>query len=119
VLELPAEAAIGYHLAMVVSEVGSDPGTLAGLLSSFSKGKATGALDNELITDSLEDGKTFAGPWLAPLGFAVTSHDAACGVQMRTPKADQLILPGAVLTAADTTPVTTRTGTRSAVPSGF
>ncbi len=181
-LELPAEAAIGYHPAMVVSEAGSDPGTLGGLLSSFSKGKATGALDNGLVMDSFEsapgetsnpwvqlaisiygaydanepiggfcmsgfdtavltydafeaagrnparqgivsaieeDAKTFAGPWLAPLGFAVTSHDAACGVQMRTPKADQLILPGPILTATGTTTVPPAPALRSAVPTGF
>jgi hypothetical protein len=74
-----------------------------------------------------EDGKTFAGPRLAPPGFAATSHHAVCGGQMRTPKgrsadlagADQLILPGPILTATDTTPVTTCTGTRPTVPSGF
>ncbi len=31
-----------------------------------------------------EGGKTSAWPWLDRLGFAATSHDAACGVQART-----------------------------------
>ncbi len=181
-LELLAEAAIGYHPTMVVSEVGSDPGTLAGLLSSFSKGKASGALDNGLITDSFEpapdetsnpwvqlamsihstydatepfdsffmfgfetailtydafkvagpnparqgivsaiekDGNGFAGPWLAPLGFSATDHDAALGVQMGTLNDNQLTLSGPILTATDTTPVTTYTGAQSPVPAGL
>lgn len=181
-LELLAEAGLGYHPAMVVSEVGSDPGTLAGLLSSFSKGKANGSLDSGLITDSFEpapsetanpwvqlatkihgqydakepfdsfymfgfetamltydafkaagrnptrqgivsaiekEGRGFAGPWLAPLGFSATNHDAALGVQLGTLNDNQLTLSGPVYTATDNTPVTVYAGGQPQVPAGF
>lgn len=181
-LELLAEDGLGYHPVNVVSEVGTDPGTLAGLLPSFSKGKASGSLDNGLITDSFEpsssltanpwvqlamtihqgydakepfdgfymfgfetamltydafkaagrnptrqgivsaidkDGKTFAGPWLAPLGFSADNHDAALGAQMGVLQDDKLVLSGPIFTATDSTPVTTYTGVQSPVPAGF
>src|ERR1022692_4770868 len=62
---------------MAVSEVSSDPGTLAGLLPSFSTGKATGALDNGLITDSLELAPgELSNPWVQ-LAISIHSpHDA-------------------------------------------
>jgi ABC-type branched-subunit amino acid transport system substrate-binding protein len=57
-------AKIGYHPTWVVSNVGSDPGTLAGLLSSYSKGAAGGSLAEGIITDAyaVPVGDT-ASPW--------------------------------------------------------
>ena len=42
---------LGYHPQVVTSNVGSDPITLTGLLQSFSKGAAGGALINGMISD--------------------------------------------------------------------
>jgi len=50
-LELLAAAKIGFHPTWVVSNIGSDPITLTGLLSSFSKGAAGGSLINGMVTD--------------------------------------------------------------------
>jgi branched-chain amino acid transport system substrate-binding protein len=43
---------LDYHPAMVVSNVGSDPTTLTGLLKAFSKGKAGASLIEGLHTDA-------------------------------------------------------------------
>jgi len=51
-LALLTAAKIGYHPTWVVSNVGSDPGTLAGLLQNFSKGAAGGSLAEGIVTDS-------------------------------------------------------------------
>jgi branched-chain amino acid transport system substrate-binding protein len=51
-LALLAAATLGYHPQWVVSSVGSDPPTLTGLLSSFSKGVAGGALLDGMITNA-------------------------------------------------------------------
>ncbi len=65
-----------------------------------------------------EGGNPFAGPWLAPLGSAATTTTPPAASR-HAPKADQLILPGPILSATDTTPVTICTSTWSAVPSDF
>lgn len=52
-LALIAAASIGYHPQWVVSYTGSDPPTLTGLLSSFSKGKAGAALLNGMISTQM------------------------------------------------------------------
>jgi ABC-type branched-subunit amino acid transport system substrate-binding protein len=49
---LLAAAAAGYHPQWVISGVGSDVITLAGLLSAFSKGAAGGSLLNGIVSDS-------------------------------------------------------------------
>ncbi|HVB54557.1 MAG TPA: ABC transporter substrate-binding protein [Candidatus Acidoferrales bacterium] len=51
-LALLTAATLNYHPTWVVSNVGSDPPTLAGLLSSFSKGAAGGALVAGMISDA-------------------------------------------------------------------
>jgi len=63
-LELLAAAKIGFHPTWVVSNVGSDPITLTGLLSSFSKGAAGGSLINGIVTDDYVPpvGET-SNPW--------------------------------------------------------
>jgi ABC-type branched-subunit amino acid transport system substrate-binding protein len=72
-LEVLAEAEIGYHPQMVVSEVGSDPTALNGLLASYSKGKANGSLDNGMITTGyLASTTDTANAWTA---LAKKVHD--------------------------------------------
>jgi ABC-type branched-subunit amino acid transport system substrate-binding protein len=63
-LALLSAAKIGFHPTWVVSNVGSDPGTLAGLLSSYSKGAAGASLAEGIITDAYLGpiGDT-ASPW--------------------------------------------------------
>jgi len=51
-LALLNAAKIGYHPTWIVSNVGSDPPTLTGLLSSFSSGAAGAALLEGMISDS-------------------------------------------------------------------
>jgi ABC-type branched-subunit amino acid transport system substrate-binding protein len=51
-LALLTAATLNYHPTWVVSNVGSDPKTLGGLLSSFSKGAAGGALVAGMISDA-------------------------------------------------------------------
>ena len=63
-LALLSAAKIGYHPTWVVSNVGSDPLTLAGLLQNFSKGAAGASLAEGIITDAYAApvGDT-ASPW--------------------------------------------------------
>jgi ABC-type branched-subunit amino acid transport system substrate-binding protein len=51
-LEQLAGLKLNYHPQFVVSNVGSDPITLGGLLKAFSKGKAPSALIDGIITDT-------------------------------------------------------------------
>ena len=51
-IALLTAATLNYHPTWVVSNVGSDPPTLSGLLSSFSHGAAGGALVTGMITDA-------------------------------------------------------------------
>jgi hypothetical protein len=131
---------------MGLSEVGRDPGILGFSTGKATGAPANGLITDSLeptpgerpnpwaqLAISLHSARNVSepigsfsisgfetvGPWLAPFGFAAISHDAVCGVPMRTPKADQLILPGPIHTAIHITPVTTCTGTQPAVPSGF
>ncbi len=56
---------LGYHPQVVTSNVGSDPITLTGLLQSFSKGAAGGALINGMITDGyLPPFTDTSNPWV-------------------------------------------------------
>lgn len=43
---------LNYNPQLVVSNVGSDPATLSGLLSAFSKGKATAAILDGIVSDT-------------------------------------------------------------------
>ncbi|MGH9292512.1 MAG: ABC transporter substrate-binding protein [Acidimicrobiales bacterium] len=64
-LALLAAAELNYHPLIVISSVGSDPPTVGGLLSSFSKGKAGEALLNGVISNAylpLESDAT--NPWV-------------------------------------------------------
>lgn len=57
---------LGFSPKLVVSNVGSDPLTLTGLLKSFSKGKAGSALLQGIITDSyLPSGADTSNSWIA------------------------------------------------------
>ena len=51
-LALLTAAKIGFHPTWVVSNVGSDPLTLAGLLQAYSKGQAGASLAEGIITDA-------------------------------------------------------------------
>jgi ABC-type branched-subunit amino acid transport system substrate-binding protein len=50
-LEILTDLKLNYKPQLVVSSVGSDPTTLAGLLKAFSKGKAPAALADGMVTD--------------------------------------------------------------------
>ena len=58
-----ADVKLDYHPQLVVSNVGSDPTTLTGLLKAFSKGKAGGELIDGIVTDT----------YLPPIGTRRTS----------------------------------------------
>lgn len=181
-LEELAEAQLGYHPVNVVSEVGADSGTLAALVSAYSKGHANSSLDNGLVTDGYlpspndvtnpwvqlalavhnhydarepadnlyfnafeigmltydalkaagrnptrqgvvaaieKDGQRFPGPWLGPLGFSVSNHDASVALQISTLDNNKLALSGPVYTAGDSSPVSTYTGPSFSVPLSF
>jgi ABC-type branched-subunit amino acid transport system substrate-binding protein len=56
---------LGYNPTLVVSNVGSDPVTLTGLLKSFSKGKAGASLINGIISDAyLPPTGTSSNSWI-------------------------------------------------------
>ncbi|MBK5306187.1 MAG: ABC transporter substrate-binding protein [Frankiaceae bacterium] len=62
---LLTNAKIGYKPQMVVSNVGSDPTTLTGLLGTFSKGAVGAALLNGIVTDRyLPAPSDTADPWI-------------------------------------------------------
>jgi ABC-type branched-subunit amino acid transport system substrate-binding protein len=64
-LALLAAAKIGYHPTWVVSDVGDDVVTLAGLLSQFSKGAAGASLLNGMISDAyLPPYGDTSNPWI-------------------------------------------------------
>ena len=64
-LAMLVAAEIGYQPTWVVSSVGADPPTLAGLLTSFSKGKAGGALLEGLVTEAYLPPESSDGdPWI-------------------------------------------------------
>ena len=76
-LTLLAAAEIGYSPQWVVSSVGSDPHTLSGLLSSFSKGKAGAALLNGMITNSYLPLLTDASStWVTGFKKILSTYDA-------------------------------------------
>ena len=50
-LEILTDLKLNYKPQLVVSNVGSDPTTLAGLLKAFSKGKAPATLTDGIVTD--------------------------------------------------------------------
>jgi ABC-type branched-subunit amino acid transport system substrate-binding protein len=50
-LEVLTDLKLNYKPQLVVSNVGSDPTTLAGLLKAFSKGKAPATLTDGIVTD--------------------------------------------------------------------
>jgi ABC-type branched-subunit amino acid transport system substrate-binding protein len=64
-LALLTAAKLNYHPTWVVSNVGSDPTTLAGLLQNFSKGAAGASLAEGIITDTYATpvGDT-TNPWI-------------------------------------------------------
>jgi ABC-type branched-subunit amino acid transport system substrate-binding protein len=62
---LLTNAKIGYAPQMVVTNVGSDPTTLTGLLGTFSKGKVGAQLLNGIVTDTyLPLTNDTADPWI-------------------------------------------------------
>ncbi len=64
-LGLLAAAKVGYHPQFVVSNVGSDPITLTGLLKAFTKGAVGPSLLNGLISDAyLPPVTDDANPWI-------------------------------------------------------
>lgn len=75
-LTLLAAAEIGYHPQWIVTSVGSDPHTLSGLLSNFSKGKAGAALLDGMITNTylplLTDS---SNPWVAGFKKILAAYD--------------------------------------------
>jgi len=68
---------LGYHPQMVTSNVGSDPITLTGLLQSFSKGAAGGALINGMITDGyLPPVSDIGNPWVQLFSQIHSQYDS-------------------------------------------
>lgn len=64
-LALLTAATLNYHPTWVVSNVGSDPVTLGGLLSSFSKGAAGGTLLAGMISDAYQPlVSDSSNPWI-------------------------------------------------------
>lgn len=60
-----AAAALDYHPTILVSNVGSDPSTVGALISQYSKGTASPALENGVITDSyLPATNDLGNPWI-------------------------------------------------------
>lgn len=75
-LTLLAAAQIGYAPTWVVSSVGSDPPTLAGLLSSFSKGKAPTSLLNGMVTNIyLPAESASSNPWIQAFKAIQAKYD--------------------------------------------
>jgi hypothetical protein len=67
---------LGYNPQLVVSNVGIDPVTLGGLLSSISKGKANDALINGVITDAyLPSFSQASNPWVVLFKKILTQYD--------------------------------------------
>jgi ABC-type branched-subunit amino acid transport system substrate-binding protein len=67
---------LGYNPKLVVSNVGIDPVTVGGLLSSISKGKAGTALINGTITDQyLPSFSDASNPWVALFKKILKQYD--------------------------------------------
>jgi ABC-type branched-subunit amino acid transport system substrate-binding protein len=64
-LALLAAAQLDYHPTFVVSNVGSDPSPLAGLITQYSKGSANISIANGVISDSyIPSPNDEANPWV-------------------------------------------------------
>lgn len=75
-LALLAAATIGYAPQWVSSSVGSDPPTLTGLLSSFSKGQAGASLLNGMISNAYLPPLTdSSNPWITGFKKILTQYD--------------------------------------------
>jgi branched-chain amino acid transport system substrate-binding protein len=67
---------LGYSPQLVVSNVGIDPITVGGLLSSISKGKASDALINGVITDAyLPSFSDSSNPWVTLFKKILAQYD--------------------------------------------
>ena len=67
---------LGYNPTLVVSNVGIDPITVGGLLSSISKGKAGTALINGVITDAyLPSFSDTSNPWVTLFKKILAQYD--------------------------------------------
>jgi ABC-type branched-subunit amino acid transport system substrate-binding protein len=67
---------LGYSPQLVVSNVGIDPVTVGGLLSSISKGKASDALINGVITDAyLPSFSDTSNPWVVLFKKILKQYD--------------------------------------------
>jgi ABC-type branched-subunit amino acid transport system substrate-binding protein len=67
---------LGYSPKLVVSNVGIDPITVGGLLSSISKGKASDALINGVITDAyLPSFSDASSPWVVLFKKILAQYD--------------------------------------------
>lgn len=76
-LALLAAATIGYQPQWVSSSVGSDPPTLTGLLSSFSKGAAGASLLNGMITNAYLPPLTDStNPWVVGFKKILARYDS-------------------------------------------
>jgi len=76
-LTLLAAAEIGYSPVWVLSSVGGDPPTMAGLLSSISKGKAGASLENGVISASyLPSFSDTTNPWITLFKSIHDQYDA-------------------------------------------
>jgi branched-chain amino acid transport system substrate-binding protein len=77
-LVLLEAAQVGYHPQFVVSSVGGDPPTLTGLLTAFSKGKASSALLDGLVTAGYFPVATdTANPWISLFKQIHDTYDSA------------------------------------------
>jgi branched-chain amino acid transport system substrate-binding protein len=77
-LAILAAAQIGYHPQYVASSIVASPSTMAGLISSFSKGKAGAALLQGIITAGyLPSASDTTNPWIELFQKVHTQDDAS------------------------------------------
>jgi branched-chain amino acid transport system substrate-binding protein len=77
-LAILAATQIGYHPTWVLSSINADYGTLAGLLQSFSKGKAGGSLIEGIITAGyLPSANDMTNPWVQLFKKIHDQYDAS------------------------------------------
>lgn len=76
-LSLLAAATLDYHPTFVISNVGSDPSALAGLITQYSRGAANISIANGVISDSyIPSPNDEANPWVKLFRTVHDTYDA-------------------------------------------
>ncbi len=76
-LSLLAAAQLNYHPTFVISNVGSDPSALSGLITQYSRGAANISIANGVISDSYIPSPNDAGnPWVKLFRTVHDTYDA-------------------------------------------